>query len=249
MKLYGDRLMDLDARVIRAAAEQLVATSRFFPTLAEIRAACEAVTKAEQPTALDVYGDTIRELSRALAARQVPQLDPVAREVVAAMGGAYTLVASDNGTADRARFLEAYNEKRRQREAVDAIVPAARALVGAPERREIAATPMPALPAHEEPTLTPAEAAELVREIRRRSPIGFRPAVEAVPAAKSEAVEPVPAADLRTCGDCSLGYPEDLPECPKCRIKRLLAEAEATAPVSLDDAEALDLLPRDPEVL
>lgn len=235
MKLYGDRLMDFDSRVLRAAAEQLVATSRFFPTLAEIRAACEAVTAEERPTALDVYGDTIRELSRALAAREVPRLDPVAKEVVAAMGGAYTLVASDNGAADRARFLEAYTEKRRQRDAADAIVPAARALVGAPERRELPAPPMPRLPAHEEPTLTPYEAAELVREIRRRAPIGFRPAVEAVPAPKAEAAEVPPAVDLRTCGDCGLGYPEDMPECPKCRINRLMRDADPAS--ALDDED------------
>jgi hypothetical protein len=246
--LYAERLADIPVDRLEAAAEQCMATCRHMPTIAELREAAGAVAASLEPTALDVYGDTIRELSRALAARQVPQIDPVAREVVQAMGGAYTLVASDNGTADRARFLEAYNEKRRQREALDAIVPAARALVGAPERREIAATPMPALPAHEEPTLTPAEAAELVRQIRHRAPIGFRPAVEAVPAPKAEATEAPLAADLRTCGDCSLGYPEDLAECPKCRIKRLIAETEAAAPVSLDDAEALGLRPRDPEV-
>jgi hypothetical protein len=112
--------------VLRAAVYQCLARCEWFPAPAEILAAAEGLTRPAEPTGAEVYGQVLAECSRALAETRIPQLDPIAKECVKTMGGAYTLVYSQSGTSDRARFAEMYEQKRAAERAEGEVVPIAR---------------------------------------------------------------------------------------------------------------------------
>lgn len=226
-ELYADRLADIPADRLRAAAEQCLATCRHLPTIAELRERAGQVAADISPVALDVYGETVAELSRALAEARIPRLDPVAAEVVRGMGGPRTLCGSDNGPADRARFVEAYNEKLAQRRAIESVVPMARRYAPAPPERQLRPVAMPALPAPDERPLSTEEAIERIRQIR------------AVRHERAAATRPAPMPDAPPVGDggptgtktvdctaCALPYATSYVECPRCAYRRREAERQ-----------------------
>ena len=137
---YLRLLQDLEPSQLRAAIAQVASTHRYstLPTIAQIREAAGSLGNQVEDTALDVYGATMRELSLARSeGNRIPRLDPVVRETVKAMGGAWTLLMSDNGSTDRAQFRDTYNEKLKQRQTQASIVPTARQIVGEPVRRQL----------------------------------------------------------------------------------------------------------------
>ena len=146
--VYLRLLQDIEPDRLRAAIAQVASSHQFstLPTIAQIREAAGCMGDQTAETAMDIYGATMRELSVAKAEGRIPQLDPIAREVVTAMGGAWSLLMSDNGPADRAQFRDTYNAKLKQRQTEAAIVPAARAIVGPPERKQLPAST--AIPFH-----------------------------------------------------------------------------------------------------
>lgn len=168
---YLRLLQDLKPDDLRAAIAQVASTHRFstLPTVAQIREAAGCLGDQTEDTAMDIYGATMRELSIARAEARIPQLDPIAREVVKAMGGSWMLLQSDNGPADRAQFRDTYNAKLKQRQTEAAVVPAARAIVGEPVRREIQSPAVLARPR------TDAECQEARRRIDRRRTVYENP--------------------------------------------------------------------------
>lgn len=148
LELYAERIRDLGIDAIRAAVEQCIATCKYFPTVAELREAAGNVAGALEPTSLDCYGDTMRELSLAMAESRIPKLDPIAKEVVASMGGAITLLVSDNGPTDRAHFTKSYAEKMEQRRRIGGVVPMARAALDSADRERLPAAQERLLPKH-----------------------------------------------------------------------------------------------------
>ena len=221
MELYAERLADIPAARLRAAAEQCMATCKWLPTIAELREAAGQVAAGREPVALDVYGDTIAELSLARAESRVPRLDPIAAEVVRAMGGQVTLLASDNGPADRARFIEAYEAKVAQERRIADVVPLARRLIPGPGPRPIGFAPRPLeLPAADERPLSRDEAAEMVRRVREESLERLTaPGPETMPAVATEDAS-AETVDFARCGACSLEYPGDGRACPRCEFVR-----------------------------
>lgn len=140
--VYLELLKDLEPEQLRAAIAQVASSHQYatLPTIAQIREAAGCLGDQTAETAMDIYGATMRELSVARAEGRIPQLDPIAREVVTAMGGSWALLTSDNGPADRAQFRDTYNAKLKQRQTEASIVPAAREIVGPPERKQLPAS-------------------------------------------------------------------------------------------------------------
>jgi len=106
--LYRDHLLDFDLEPAAQAVATLGATSRFWPTVAELR---QAIIAAADPDPLPDPDQAWREV--AIAARDGIYGRPVwshraVAETVQAMGGIRELAVSENQMADRAHFLRLY---------------------------------------------------------------------------------------------------------------------------------------------
>jgi hypothetical protein len=119
---YVRMLADLDCPAANAAVERLLATSKWPPTVAEIREASLALTTGELKPGGEGWGLVLRAIGR-YGRNRTPGVDfdlgdPVAHEVARALNWR-ELCDSDNQAADRARFIELYdqlaaNARRRQ---------------------------------------------------------------------------------------------------------------------------------------
>lgn len=111
--LYERMLADLDAAVAKAAVEQLIATSRYLPTVAEIRAACVELTVGPRRFGAEAWGEVLTAIGR-FGHRRTPGVDfkfgdtNTTRAVIAF--GWRHLCSSENPIADRARFIELYDQ-------------------------------------------------------------------------------------------------------------------------------------------
>lgn len=116
---FEHMLADLDGEVASKAVARIIATSRFFPSIAEIR---ETVTDLECG-AIRAGGDAwcdVLEQSRRVGYTGRPRFDdPIVRAIVARWGWR-ALCLSETGAADRARFIELY-EALAKRERADRI--------------------------------------------------------------------------------------------------------------------------------
>lgn len=129
--VYERMLADLDFDIARVAVEQVLATWRYasmLPSVAEIRERYMALKHGE----LSAGGEAWGLVQRAITSRgrnRIPgvdfELEPVALETVRALGWA-NLCNSENQAADRARFIELYDQlaARGRRETVVASLPA-----------------------------------------------------------------------------------------------------------------------------
>jgi hypothetical protein len=92
-RIYRRMLADLDYPVVNAAVERLIATSKFFPTIAEIREACVHTIEGDRRTGLEAWGDVVRAMGRQGAYR-VPGVDffwrdPIVARCVSALSWAW----------------------------------------------------------------------------------------------------------------------------------------------------------------
>lgn len=129
MRVYEQTLQDVPADVLEAAALQQISNSRFFPTVAELRERAAALLAPAERSAMEAWGEVLDTFTDGRYYRfedghsYTPVFDdPVLAAVVDDMGGywhVYECHRSKDGnpTADRARFIEAYNARqKRQRE-------------------------------------------------------------------------------------------------------------------------------------
>lgn len=110
MHLYATSLADVPAEVLDLAVTQCISTSKWFPTIAELReAAARIQTGADQlPPAGEAWGECLRVIAR-LGYYEQPTFDnPITAKVAAAMGWK-KIAEQENPAADRARFIELYN--------------------------------------------------------------------------------------------------------------------------------------------
>lgn len=129
--VYERMLADLEFDTARVAVEQVLATWRFasmLPSVAEIRERYMTLKHGE----LSAGGEAWGLVQRAIVSRgrnRTPgvdfELEPVAIETVRALGWA-NLCNSENQAADRARFIELYDQlaARGRRETVVETLPA-----------------------------------------------------------------------------------------------------------------------------
>lgn len=110
---YERMLADLDHAAAQAAVERLIATSKWLPTVAEIRETAQAIAVGEQRPGGDAWGSVLSAI-KAQGAYRKPGIDfvfndPVTARCVAALNWE-ELCLSENQAADRARFIELYEK-------------------------------------------------------------------------------------------------------------------------------------------
>lgn len=116
---YSIGLADLDATATLAALKRIVLSDRWIPTIADIRAAVGVVMHGEQSIAIEQWGEVLRRQRKFGQSRppgvenHPPFEDPITAQVVAAMTW-FELCASKSSAADRARFIEAYEQMQLQ---------------------------------------------------------------------------------------------------------------------------------------
>ena len=124
---YRRFLADLDYPSACTAVEQLIATSEFLPTVAKIRAAVVELELGPQRSGGEAWSGVLREVGRTGVCRQPTFEDPVTAQAVRGLGW-QAICNSENQVADRARFIELYDQlaARVRRTEVTANLPATR---------------------------------------------------------------------------------------------------------------------------
>jgi hypothetical protein len=110
---YQRMLADLDYPAANAAVERLIATSKRLPTVAEVRDAVLALTAGEARNGGEAWGDVLKAIRR-YGYMRTPGVDfhfddPVVANTVRALSW-QELCSSENAVADRARFIETYDQ-------------------------------------------------------------------------------------------------------------------------------------------
>jgi hypothetical protein len=115
LALWVQLLGDLPGDVLKAAALQHMAVSQWFPAVAELRQQAGALTAPPAQAAIEAWGDVTAAMASTRYYRyadgfhEFPKFaDPVTQRVVDALGWG-NLCGSEDGTADRARFLQGYD--------------------------------------------------------------------------------------------------------------------------------------------
>jgi hypothetical protein len=118
---YEALLRDLDASLAMSAVARLAATSKFFPTVAEIRAEALALTDGGARNAEEAWGDVVEAIRHVGAYREPTFKDASVAFAVARLGWRNLCLEGRNDASDRARFCELYSRaverERRDRQA------------------------------------------------------------------------------------------------------------------------------------
>lgn len=116
--VYVRMLADLDYDAASAALARLVATSKFPPSIAEIREATLAMLNGEVRAGGEAWGDVLKAIGRygrnRLPGQDFKFDDPTVAECVAALKWR-EICDSENQEADRARFIQLYDRLAAQR--------------------------------------------------------------------------------------------------------------------------------------
>lgn len=110
--MYRRCLADLDASKASEVVTRICSDSEFFPTIATIRKAYAAATGIKRKTGAEAWGEVLAAVSR-FGVYRVPGVDfsfddENTARCVRALGWK-NLCESENATADRARFVDAYD--------------------------------------------------------------------------------------------------------------------------------------------
>jgi hypothetical protein len=106
--LWCELLGDVDGDLLRAAALQHATTSKWFPTVAELRQLAADITLGHKMTAMEAWGEVTRQI-RTIGHWDKPEFsDLLVRKLVSDMGW-LNLCMSEMPGADRARFMDGYN--------------------------------------------------------------------------------------------------------------------------------------------
>jgi hypothetical protein len=106
--VYETLLADLSYQSGQAAIHRLICTSKWLPTVAEIRQTAADIERGPVRRGAEAYADVIAEIRRT-GQYGVPRFtDPIVTECVTLMTWR-GLCLGDNEAADRARFIELYD--------------------------------------------------------------------------------------------------------------------------------------------
>lgn len=106
-QVYETMLADLEADRARAAVHRLIASSRFMPTVAEIRAAATELEHGAVRSGADAWLDVVEQIRREGYCGVPRFADPVVAALVQRWG--WRALCFGDGVSDRARFIEAYD--------------------------------------------------------------------------------------------------------------------------------------------
>ena len=128
VRAYSMMLKDLDIALLQPAVIQLISSNTFFPSIAEIRgkAADLALAREGRPSAIAAYDIAMRGDKS-----QFVRNPDVKAAVVMACGDTWNMRHSESVAADRARFLEAYNQILGERRMDVISTPQVKAFIGA----------------------------------------------------------------------------------------------------------------------
>lgn len=121
-KGYCMMLADIPYEILEAAVKQCVSQSEFFPSIAALRKAAAEIQigAKDYPPAAEAWGQFVK-LAQYYGHDHKPLTfdNPILEKAINALGW-YDLCISENQVADRARFIEVYNQylERDLREAV-----------------------------------------------------------------------------------------------------------------------------------
>lgn len=127
-KIYESMLKDLDRDSAARAVSRLLATSKFLPAIAEIRAEATTVEHGHRRLGGEAWGDVGLAVRRFGRYEHPVFDDQIVAECVRQMGW-LSLCNSTNEVADRARFIELYDGLA-QRDRRELVAGAANALPG-----------------------------------------------------------------------------------------------------------------------
>lgn len=127
--MYLRLLQDIPPADLQTVVDQAVATSRFLPTIAELRDMYHALRNVGRLTWADAWDMVQREIRR-VGSYGTPQLaDPITAQVVKAMGWkAMCASPLENVATDRAQFRDMYNAFAAREETAQKLLPQAREL-------------------------------------------------------------------------------------------------------------------------
>lgn len=112
--IYERSIADLEAGACRAAVQRLIATSKFFPAIAEIRAACAAQTHGVARTGEEAYAEltqAVRTHGRDFGQGTPKFRDPLISHCLGVWGSWNDVCSSPvDDAGGRARFIELYGE-------------------------------------------------------------------------------------------------------------------------------------------
>lgn len=140
--VYEAMLADLDFEVAKQAVQRLICSSKWLPTVAEIRAAAADVTLGPVRAGGEAWGDVVAAIRKVGSYRPPPTFeDPIVDECVKALTWR-GLCLGENEAADRAKFVQMYDALAARRR-VD--VAAGRALPAPPQGFALPAVKTPQL--------------------------------------------------------------------------------------------------------
>ncbi len=106
-------LADVDHAIGKAALSRLLRSSKFVPTIAEFREACVDVAGGRRKNGGEAWGEVLALIRRHGSHRWPGQDFEIADPLIAAAVRSFgwrDLCASENAVADRARFIELYDQ-------------------------------------------------------------------------------------------------------------------------------------------
>jgi hypothetical protein len=114
IRAYETALADLDHQVSQRAVLQIVKTSTFFPSIAEIRAACVLTLQGPTRSGIDAYASltrAIRRHGRCYGGEEPPKFSDLLIAKCLGVWGSWNDAcnAPSDDAAGRARFIELYD--------------------------------------------------------------------------------------------------------------------------------------------
>lgn len=135
IKLYEQTLQDIPVEVLKAAALDHISRSKWFPSVSELRdAAFGLMRDPDDPTAFQGWEQVMRALYEGAGhpivgrSKSFDFVHERVQRCVRYIGGWTYLSQSENLTADRARFVQAYEQQAERDESSLRMLPAVKAL-------------------------------------------------------------------------------------------------------------------------
>lgn len=123
--LYARMLGDLSDEMLEAATLHVIASSPFFPKVADLRKAAYEIYQEEKglPTAGEAWGEVMQQIRR-VGSYGKPEFSlPIIANAVKAMGGWVMLCRSEEPMADRAHFFRVYDALAERKMRSDVMLP------------------------------------------------------------------------------------------------------------------------------
>ena len=142
ISVYARVLTDIPDELLQMASLDSISKGKFFPTLAELRDSAISIrtNRAGQPSAFEAWEEVAR-LIRRKGHGDTPEFsNPWIATAVRQIGGWNVICMSENMTADRARFFEAFQDAERRNDAAERTLPQVKELalrMGSARRPEL----------------------------------------------------------------------------------------------------------------